>query len=95
MGNQTENEIVVAGAPKSGGRRRVLSAAVGASSVLMTVGSRPVLGGPVNCMSLNIWQSVQAGTSLHQGCSAAAMATGYSPDDWINTTTWPSPYSAG
>lgn len=95
MGNPAENEVVDAGAPKSGGRRRVLAGAVGATSVLMTVGSRPVLGTPTNCMSMNVWQSVQAGTSLHQGCSAAAMATGYSPDDWINTASWPSPYTAG
>jgi hypothetical protein len=94
MGSPTKNQIVDAGAPKSGTRRRVLTGAVGATSVLMTVGSRPALGGG-NCMSFVTWQSVHAGTSLHNGCSAASMATGYSPDDWINTTSWPSPYTPG
>ena len=94
MGTPAENEITDAGAPKSGGRRRVLTGAVGASSVLMTVGSRPVLG-QTNCMSFTVFNSVQAGSSLHQGCTAESMATGYSPDQWMNTATWPSPYSAG
>ena len=94
MGNPAETNVVDAGAPKSGGRRRLLTGAVGATSVLMTVASRPVLG-QTNCMSFSVFNSIQAGTSLHQGCSAASIATGYSPDDWINTATWPSPYTAG
>jgi len=91
MGNPAETNIVDARAPKSGGRRRVLTGAVGATSVLMTVGSRPVLG--AGCMS--IMASLQAGTSHgHQAC-AGLLGSGYSPDDWINTATWPSPYQAG
>jgi len=93
MGNPAETKVVDTRAPKSGGRRRVLTGAVGATSVLMTVGSRPVLG-QTNCMSFSVFNSVQAGSSLHQGCSATSMATGYSPDYWISTATWPSPYTA-
>ena len=95
METRADNQAADPGAPTSGRRRRILAGAAGATSVLMTVGSRPVLGTPTNCMSLNVWRSVQAGTSLHQGCTAEAMATGYSPDTWMSTTTWPSPYSAG
>lgn len=69
----------------------MLTGAVGATSVLMTVGSRPALG--QNCMSFLTWQSVQAGSS-HQHECVGALGTGYSPDDWINTATWPSPYTA-
>jgi hypothetical protein len=95
MGNPADSKVVEAGAPKSGRRRRVLTGAVGATSVLMTIGSRPVLGTPTNCMSMSVWQSVQAGSSVHGGCTADAMATGYSPDVWMGTTTWPAPYSPG
>lgn len=90
MGNPTDTNVVQAGAPKSGGRRRVLTGAVGATSVLMTVSSRPVLG--VGCMS--VLESLRAGTSHNHTACASMLGSGYSPDDWINTATWPSPYTA-
>ena len=81
-------------APQSGGRRRLLTGGLAAGSVLMTVASRPVIAGPANCMSFMVWQSVNAGTSLHNEC-AGMLGTGYSCDDWLaRTTAWPEPYKA-
>lgn len=82
------------GAPRSGGRRRLLAGGLAAGPVLMTVASRPVLGQTANCTSFGVWNSIQAGTSLHQGC-ASMIGGGYSPDDWMSrTSAWPTPYTA-
>ena len=89
MGNPTENKIVDAGAPESGGRRRALAGAAGATSILMTVGSRPVLGN--GCVSVMLSASTAA-SHTNQAC-AGLWGSGYSPDDWINTAAWPSPYT--
>jgi hypothetical protein len=91
MGNPAENKIE-AGAPKSGRRRRVLTGAAGATSVLMTIGSRPVLG--VDCMSV-ITSSPQAITtqaSHHHHECANMLRSGASQQDWIDAAAWPPPY---
>ena len=91
MGNPADKTVVQAGVPKSPRRRRVLAGTVGATSVLMTIGSRPVLGN--GCMSIMV--SLQAGTShAHQACPGL-WGSGYSPDYWAQTATWPAPYTPG
>ena len=89
MGNPADSKVGEAGAPKSGRRRRVLAGAVGATSVLMTVGSRPVLGN--GCVSVMLSANTAA-SHANQACTGL-WGSGYTPDDWINTATWPSPYT--
>jgi len=93
MENPAEIKISEAGAPKSGGRRRVLRGAVGATSVLMTVGSRPVLAG--GCMSF-VTMSVNVESSNTQQAACSRMVgSGYNCDDWLaRTDSWPHPYQA-
>jgi hypothetical protein len=93
MGNPAETKVVVAGAPKSGGRRRVLTGAVGATSVLMTIGSRPALGG--GCMSFATVSVNAASSNTQQAKCATMMGGGYNCDDWVaKTDSWPPPYQA-
>jgi hypothetical protein len=92
MGNPAENKIE-AGTPKSGRRRRVLTGAVGATSVLMTVGSRPVLG--AGCMSFATVSVNVASSNAQQAACSRMFGSGFNCEDWAaRTESWPSPYSA-
>ena len=93
MGNPAETKVVDAGAPKSGGRRRVLTGAVGATSVLMTVGSRPSLG--AGCMSFATVSVNVASSNAEQAKCSSMLGSGYNADDWVaKIDSWPPPYEA-
>jgi len=93
MGNPAENKVVGAEAPKSGRRRRVLTGAVGATSVLMTVGSRPVLAG--GCMSFVTMSVYVESSNAQQAACSRMWGSGYNCDDWLaRTDSWPPPYQA-
>ena len=94
MAKPVDTPIVEGDAPRSDGRRRMLAGAVGATSVLMTISSRPALG-QSDCANISIQASLMMKTSLHNDC-ALVRRTGHSANYWVtNTTSWPAPYQAG
>ena len=93
MDNPAENDVVDAGAPKSGSRRRVLTGAAGATSILMTVGSRPALG--AGCMSFATVSVNVAASNAQQAACSRMLGSGYNCEDWAaRTSSWPTPYEA-
>ena len=72
----------------------MLGGAVGATSVLMTVGSRPVLAG--GCMSFATVSVNVASSNAQQAQCSRMLGSGYNCEDWAaRTTSWPPPYEAG
>jgi len=93
MGNPAETKVVDAAAPESGGRRRVLTGAVGVTSVLMTVASRPTLG--AGCMSFVAVSVNVASSNPQQAKCSSMLGSGYNCEDWLaRTGSWPPPYEA-
>ena len=75
-------------APKSGSRRKLLRGGLAAAPVLMTVASRPVLGGTV-CATASLTGSLAA--SHH---TSVVICAGLTPEQWKSLSAqWPSPYS--
>ena len=71
----------------------MLGGAVGATSVLMTVGSRPVLAG--GCMSFATVSVNVASSNAQQAACSRMLGSGYNCDDWLaRTGSWPHPYEA-
>jgi hypothetical protein len=69
-------------------RRRVLKATVSVAPALMTIASRPVLGG--TCMNA----SLMAGSLNGSVLAATSTCSGCSPSYWASTNRWPLPYHA-
>lgn len=72
-------------------QRRLIVAGGLSGTVVMTVASRPAIG-QENCGTTSIGGSIARGTSLHQNCAAPSAPN---PTDWIQTSNWPAPYTAG
>lgn len=67
-------------------RRRFLKAGLGAGSAILTLQSRPVLGG--QCVVTSSLTSL-----THASHAAAAqLCSGKTPDSWAAAKTWPLPY---
>lgn len=73
--------------PRIPSRRRVLKAAATAP-VLMTLVSRPVLGGQCVCPS-----GYLSNAASHTGKTPTS-CSGLSPTAWASNTSWPTPYHA-
>src|ERR1700720_1142661 len=95
VGNAREPSKV--GIAPSSGRRRILRAGISAAPVVMTVASRPVLGGPAFCQS----PSATLSGNLSNPGAGGGICAGRTPGYWKNYQpgnsgghTWPSGFYA-
>jgi hypothetical protein len=68
-------------------RRRILQSGLAAAPVLLTLVSRPVLGG-VRCQTCSAYGSLAGSVAAKQ----FATCSGVSPATWVSLSTWPTPY---
>lgn len=75
--------------PKSDERRRLLRAGLTAAPVIMTVASKPVLGGTL-CTSASAMGSAASGAAR-----TASVCSGLTPNQWkARALQWPTPFCA-
>lgn len=86
-----KNDGLPSARPPSAGRRRLLRGGLGASPLLLTLASRPALGGGTGRQCFSPSGFVSMPTSVH---GEPTLCNGRSPGYWKNwpKKSWPAPY---